>query len=130
MIKKLINCCLLVIVFSTIFVSNVFLANAYDFKKNSGLGESGDGAGYEAANLTDVKFSVMVGKVVRVAILLLGIFFFLLTIYAGFKWMLSRGNSQEIEAAKKIMQNAVLGLIVILLAYAITAFAMAILTRI
>ncbi|MDP2586832.1 MAG: Ig-like domain-containing protein [Candidatus Komeilibacteria bacterium] len=45
-----------------------------------------------------------------------------LIIYAGFLWMTAGGEEDKIADAKKIMTNAVIGLAVILSAYAITAF--------
>jgi len=41
-------------------------------------------------------------------------------IYAGYLWMLARGNEQEVEKAKNIIIYAVIGLVVVLSAYAIT----------
>lgn len=120
----------LLIFFLTIFsiLQIVFFAFspalAYDFEVNSGVGATGRGAGYEDANLTDESFAEVVGKVIRVLLSFLGVFFLLLMIYAGFIWMFSRGNSSEVEKSKKIMQNALIGLIVVLMAYGITALVM------
>ncbi len=63
-----------------------------------------------------------IGTVINVFLSFLGVFFLLLMIYGGFIWMMSRGNEQEIEKAKNIITNAIIGLIVVLAAYAITAF--------
>jgi hypothetical protein len=43
-------------------------------------------------------------------------------IYGGFVWMTAGGNEEKIEKAKKIIGAAVVGLIVILLAWAIVIF--------
>ncbi len=93
---------------------------AYDFEVHSGLGDAGYEAGYDDAGLTDESVSQIAGSAVKQVIAYVGVFFLLLTIYAGFIWMLSRGNEQEVERSKKILQNAIIGLIVVLLAYAIT----------
>lgn len=109
-----------------VFISLLFLnlqfipVLAYDFEMHSGVGDTGDEAGYNDVNLTDDSVAQMVGDVIRQIILYLGVFFLLLTIYAGFIWMFSRGNDQEVEKAKKRLQNALIGLIVVLLAYTIT----------
>jgi len=45
-----------------------------------------------------------------------------LIIYGGFIWMTSAGNEENVEKAKRIISAAVIGLIVILLAWAIVIF--------
>ncbi len=65
---------------------------------------------------------IVIGKVINVLLSFLGVFFLILMIYGGFVWMMSKGNEQEVEKAKNIITNAIIGLIVVLAAYAITAF--------
>ncbi len=43
-------------------------------------------------------------------------------IYAGFVWLTAGGNEDRVEQAKRIISAAVIGLIVILLAWAIVIF--------
>lgn len=62
------------------------------------------------------------GKVIAAGLSLLGIFFFLLILYAGFIWMKARGNTEEVEKAKEIIEGAVIGLVLVTAAYAITNF--------
>ena len=64
---------------------------------------------------------IIIGKVVGAALAFVGVIFFLLILWAGFGWMLAKGNEQKITEAKETIITAVLGLIVILGAYAITA---------
>ncbi len=45
-----------------------------------------------------------------------------LIIYAGFVWLTAAGNEDNVDKAKKIISAAVIGLIVILLAWAIVIF--------
>jgi len=52
----------------------------------------------------------------------LGLIFVVLIIWSGFQWMTAGGNSSAIDAAKKRLTNAVIGLFIILAAYAITDF--------
>lgn len=53
---------------------------------------------------------------------LLGIAFFLLLVYAGFLWMTARGNQEQIDKAKKIAKEAIIGLLIIISARIITEF--------
>jgi len=66
--------------------------------------------------------SQIIGKVIGVVLSFVGVIFLILIIYAGFTWMLARGNEAEAKKAKDLMFDAVIGLIIILAAYAITAF--------
>ena len=70
----------------------------------------GDGIGVIAANLIKAFLSI------------LGIIFLILIVYGGYIWMMSRGNEQEVEKAKQIIQRAIIGLIIIVAAYVITVF--------
>ncbi|HRY63491.1 MAG TPA: hypothetical protein P5267_02750 [Patescibacteria group bacterium] len=60
---------------------------------------------------------------------ILGLIFIILVIYAGFKWMTSGGNSSTIEDAKKMIANALLGLIIIGFSFAITQFVFSVILK-
>jgi hypothetical protein len=61
-------------------------------------------------------------NLIRMFLGVLALVFLILVLYAGFKWMTSAGNSETIDKAKKIMTSALVGLLIIFLSYAITAF--------
>jgi len=52
----------------------------------------------------------------------MGVIFLILAIYGGFKWMTAAGNEESVEKAKKTITNAILGLVIVLAAYAIVKF--------
>ncbi len=64
----------------------------------------------------------VIGKVVSVALSFIGIIFFLLILYAGFTWMIARGNAESVTKAKDTMEAAAVGLVLVLAAYAISSF--------
>ncbi len=64
----------------------------------------------------------VIGKVVAVGLSLIGILFFLLVLYAGFRWMIARGNTEDVTKAKDILEAAAIGLVLVLAAYAISSF--------
>ena len=43
-------------------------------------------------------------------------------IYGGFMWMQARGNEEYVRKAKEIIWSAVIGLVIIGAAYALTTF--------
>lgn len=65
---------------------------------------------------------IIVGRIIQVALGLIGIITVVLIIWAGFRWMTSAGREDEISAAKKTLSAAVIGLIIILMAYSLTTF--------
>ena len=68
----------------------------------------------------ETNLPAIIGKVVGAILAFVGVIFFCLILWAGFSWMLAKGNEEEITKAKDTIFSAVLGLIVILGAYAIT----------
>ena len=61
-------------------------------------------------------------RIINIFMMFLGILAVSLTIFAGFKWMTSAGNEENVAAAKKILKNAVIGLVIILSSWGIVAF--------
>lgn len=69
---------------------------------------------------TDVR--VIVARIIRNFFALLGIIAVVLILYGGFLWMTSNGEESQIDKAKRVILNAVIGLAIILSAVAITQF--------
>jgi hypothetical protein len=72
--------------------------------------------------MPDTDIRVIIAKIVRIALGLLGIVALVLILYGGFIWMTAGGNQDRIDQAKKILVNAVIGLVIILSAFAIVSF--------
>jgi len=64
----------------------------------------------------------ILAKLIRRALIFLGVLMILLIVYGGFTWMTAAGNDENITKAKKIITAAIIGLAIILTAYAITVF--------
>lgn len=62
------------------------------------------------------------GLLISVLLGVLGIIFLVLTIYAGFLWMTAGGDEKQVAKAKNIIITAVIGLVILLSAYAISSF--------
>lgn len=65
---------------------------------------------------------VVVGQIIKGAIVMIGAVFGVLVVYGGYLWMIARGNEEYIKKAKNILERAAIGLIIVMGAYAITAF--------
>ena len=61
-------------------------------------------------------------EIINVALGLLGIVALVLIVYAGFMWMTSGGNDDQVTKAKKVLFSSVIGLALILSAYSISRF--------
>lgn len=84
----------------------------------------------EAAGFGEPRSPVeIIGAVIGICLSFLGIIFLCLVIYGGFLWMTSRGNEEKVLRAKKTLEQAVIGLIIIVSAYSITFFVMSSLLR-
>ena len=83
------------------------------------LQNTGIGGNPQDAGTTLPQF---IGNIIRVLLGLLGIIFVVLMVYAGFLWMTARGDSKSVDKAKDIIKQAIIGLIITMLAYAITGF--------
>lgn len=80
------------------------------------------GAGVTSGQNTLSSVPKTIGRVIGAVLAFLGLVFFLLMIYAGIKWMTARGDSGAVTTAKDTMEAAIIGLVITLAAYAITAF--------
>lgn len=63
-----------------------------------------------------------IGSYVGIALTFLGIIFLGLALYGGFTWMVARGNPEDAKKAMQVLMDALIGLVIILSAYAITVF--------
>jgi hypothetical protein len=78
----------------------------------------------EKASLPDI-----VGTLIKTAIGLLGLIFLVLTVYAGYLWLIARGNKEEVQKAKDTLTRGIIGMIIVVSAYAIASFVINRLTK-
>ncbi len=64
----------------------------------------------------------IVGMIIRGFLGLLGIAFVILMVYAGFLWMTAQGEQEQVTKSKRLITQAVIGLAIVLAAYAIAEF--------
>lgn len=128
--KKIINITLLLIVFTSAFLfflksSDCLALNLKDAFQTSGQGnndpldKAASTAGYDTKNTT---IEPIIGIIIKSALTFLGVIFLILTIYGGYMWMTAAGNEEQVGRAKKTLTTAVIGLIIVVSAYAISYF--------
>jgi hypothetical protein len=76
----------------------------------------------QGIGLPENDLRVAIVRIVQIILGFLGIIAVLIVLYGGFIWMTSGGDPTKIEKAKKILINAVIGIIVILSSFIIVSF--------
>ena len=77
----------------------------------------------ELANIKGEKdLSVVIGRMVGIVLGSMGVIFTVLLIIGGFMWMTSRGNEDAVKRARDLIRNAIIGLAIVVIAYALAHF--------
>jgi len=108
----------LILVFFISFFGFVFASSV--LAQDANLQAVGQAAGIA----TETSLATYIGRVLQVIFGLLGVIVLLLIIYGGFIWMTAGGDPDKVNKAKKIIYNAIIGLIIIFAAFAITTWLM------
>lgn len=82
-----------------------------------GVRDAGSPAGFHAVGL-----NIVVANIIQVLLGVVGIIFLIVIIYAGILYLTSNGAEDKVKTAKKMMVQAIIGLILIVGAYAISNF--------
>lgn len=63
-----------------------------------------------------------IGDIIAIFLSLLGVVFLILMIVAGFNWMTAGGDEEKISKARDTIREAIIGLVIVIAAYAISVF--------
>lgn len=86
----------------------------------SGAQKAAGGAGLASSNSPDLM--TLIGQLIGAVMGLVGVILFGYMVYGGFKWMTAGGNEKAVTEAQAIIRNAVIGIVLIVAAYAISNF--------
>ncbi|KKW42725.1 MAG: hypothetical protein UY92_C0004G0061 [Candidatus Magasanikbacteria bacterium GW2011_GWA2_56_11] len=108
----------------SLLVLALTLAPAYTAQAKKTLGDTPTALNSAVAPTGIEKTDVLSisGKVVKGALGMVGLVFFVLMVYAGIRWMTARGDEDAASKSRDTMIAAVIGLIIIVASYAITSF--------
>ena len=90
----------------------------------SGVRESLGTAARGAGISTSGSISGIIQKVISTVLGFVGVIFLVLIIVGGLMWMTAGGNEDQVGKSKKLITNAVIGTIIIMLAYVLVSFVM------
>lgn len=114
MIKSVFKKIVLISLLSFFLVSPVWAgANVFSL-----VDKVGSGAEYGASKEPEE----VVAMVIQAVLGFLGIIFVVLMIIGGIQWMTAEGNEESVKKAKNRIKNAVIGLVIVVLSYAISVF--------
>lgn len=77
----------------------------------------------------DAPLTYRIGLVINGILTFIGMLFFILILYGGALWMTAGGNDEQVAKAKKLITRSVIGIAVILAAYALTRTVLYVLLR-
>lgn len=75
-----------------------------------------------ATGLGQSDLETTVGSLIRVGLGFLGVIAVVIILFGGFKWMTAGGNDKSVAEAKSLIVAGIIGLAIILSAYAIASF--------
>jgi hypothetical protein len=78
-------------------------------------------SGYDASNQNESSLEAIISKAINFGLSLVAVIFLGMLIYAGIRWMTAMGNDEKSKKAKDTIEAAVIGLVIVTLAYAITS---------
>lgn len=74
------------------------------------------------AGIPNAPLPSLIAQIIKIFLLLVGVIALGFIVYGGFRYITSRGDEREVQEAKDTITYAVIGILVIGLAYAIVAF--------
>lgn len=98
-----------IIVSGLLVPSAAFASEFGDFGRRTGLGGTEDP-------------DTILFNVISTVLGLLALLAVIMVIVGGFRWMLSMGNEERILKAKQTISGAIVGLIIVLISWAVVAF--------
>jgi hypothetical protein len=109
-----------------VYLSPIVQASALDDSFNSMKTTAGESYGGKGGTVDSSgvfqDMPTAIGQILGYLLSFLGIIFFVLIIYAGFEWMTAAGNEEQTKKARSLINAAIVGLIIVLAAFAFTSF--------
>jgi len=94
---------------------------------NDNLQTAGNAAKYAEVSQerSFLQLAEIIGSIIGAFLALVGVIFLGIMIYAGYLWMTANGNEDKVSKAKDMIRDSIIGIIIIIGAYAIVYFVLA-----
>lgn len=92
-------------------------SSSFGSKYLNQVGQKSEVSGLARANIYDV-----VARLINIIISLLGTVLLGYLLFAGYLWMTAQGDDKQVQRAKDMIKNAIIGLVIVAAAFAITNF--------
>jgi cysteine-rich repeat protein len=76
----------------------------------------------QAGFSTSASITVIIARLIRTVISFIGVIAVAYMVYGGFLWMTSAGEATRLKKAKDVLTNALIGLVIVFLSFAIVSF--------
>ncbi len=103
--------------------------NIRNFNESSGLNKTAGESGYLNLDSSGNDLEKKIANIISVGLSLIGIIFLILMLHSGFLWMTAKGDKNAVEKAKENIKTALIGIIIIFGAYAITQLVTGLITK-
>lgn len=75
-----------------------------------------------ASGFQKIELSDFVAVIIQLFLSILAMLFFALMVFGGYKWLMARGNEEQVETARGIIRHAIIGIVITVSAYALAYF--------
>lgn len=114
---------LIIAIIGIISLPMITMAQVTNDTGNAAIRQLNVGAGFEEGeDVVPNSPGQIVVRIIKVVLSILGMLFTVLMVYAGFLYLTARGEEDQVTKAKNTIKAAIIGLIIIILSYAITSF--------
>ena len=128
-IKKSINKLkYIVIIFNFLAICLLNISIAETKNLSNAWEVSGNTAKIAGYNKTS-DYEYIISQIIFTVLTLLGVIFMILMVYGGSIWMTAGGKEDRVKKAKDLIQAAIIGLIIVVAAYAISFFVVSKITK-
>ena len=82
----------------------------------------GEGEGQTYKTFDQKPITTFVGDAIKMILAIIGVIFLTLVVYSGFEWLTSGGDEKKVTTARGILEQGIVGLMIVMGAYVITIF--------
>ncbi len=95
-------------------------AEAFDF--SGSLDDAAKRVGLKREKSSAPDLTSVIGKIINAALSLIGVVLLIIIMIGGYKWMMAGGNEDAAKEAKKYISRGIIGVLIVVGAYAISFF--------